>query len=89
MWEKIILFTFIYNRTPIINVALALTCVGLKINDHYNILNWFQTWESHIKLKGLALASGSGKARMSILGTSLLTTHSMDYWNVPKYVKGQ
>ena len=79
MWKKIILFTFIYNRTPIINDALALTWVDLKIHDHHYILNWFQIYESHIKLKGLALASGSGKARMSILGTSLLTTHSMDY----------
>ena len=79
MWEKIILFTFINNRTPIINVAFALTWVGLKIHDHHYILNWFQIRESHIKLKGLGLASGSGKARMSILSTSLLTTHSMDY----------
>jgi len=95
MQEKIILFTFITNRTPIINVDFALTRVGLKIHDHHYILNWFQIWESHIKLKGLELASGSGKARMSILITSLLTTHIMDYlynrvsmWNVPN-VKGQ
>ena len=39
----------------------ALTEVGLKIPDHYYILNWFQIRESHIKLKGLELASGSGK----------------------------
>ena len=60
-------------------MAFALTWVGLKIHDHHYILNWFQIRESHIKLKGLGLASGSGKARMSILSTSLLTTHSMDY----------
>ena len=52
-------------------------------------------WESHIWLKGLGLGTGSGKDRMSILVTSLLTTHIMDYlnnsvsmWNVPN-VKGQ
>ena len=45
----------------------ALTRVGLKIQDHHYILNWFQIRESHIKLKGLGLASASGKARMSLL----------------------
>ena len=40
------------------------------MQDHHYILNWFQMGESHIKLKGLRLASGSGKARMSILVTS-------------------
>ena len=79
MWEKIILFTFVNTRTPIINVDFALTWVGPKIHDHHYILNWFQIWESHKKLKGLGLASGSGKARMSILVTSLLTADIMDY----------
>ena len=45
MWEKIILFTFINNRTPIINVFFALTRVGLKIPNHHYILNWFQICE--------------------------------------------
>ena len=47
MWEKIILLTFINNRTPIINVSFALTRVGLKIPYHHYILNWFQICEGH------------------------------------------
>ena len=42
MREKIILFTFINNRTPIINVYFPLTLIGRKIPDHHYILNWFQ-----------------------------------------------
>ena len=47
MWEKIILLTFINNRTPILNVSFAFTGVGLKILDHHYILNWFQICEGH------------------------------------------
>ena len=57
MWEKIILFTFINNRTPIINVYFALTGVGQKIPDHHT----YSIGSKYVK------GMGANKTRKAIL----------------------